>query len=164
MPKLGLKWVGRCFLSIVTPEHAYPLSRLSVHHLLIDSHRKNYQWKEIPFYPTNTKKLNSTSVTEYKTDMNITIINKYKKVNMTEHKTAMNITKIEKYKKPNMMEHKTDINITKINKYKKTEQHFYDGAQSRHKHYWNWQIQKKWAALLRRNTKQNTNTIRWTKQ
>ena len=54
---------------------------------------------------------------------------------MTEHKTAMNITKIEKYKKLNMMEHKTDINITKINKYKKTEQHFHDGAQSRHKHY-----------------------------
>ena len=67
--------------------------------------------------------------------MNITKINKYKKLNMTEHKTAMNITKIEKYKKLNMMEHKTDINITKINKYKKTEQHVYYGAQSRHKHY-----------------------------
>ena len=38
---------------------------------------------------------------------------------MTEHKTDMNITKIEKYKKLNMMEHKTDMKITKIDKYKK---------------------------------------------
>ena len=36
---------------------------------------------------------------------------------MTEHKTDMNITKIDKYKKPIMIEHKTDMNITKIEKY-----------------------------------------------
>ena len=54
---------------------------------------------------------------------------------MTEHKTDMNITKIEKYKKLNMTEHKTDMDITKIEKYKITEQHFCDGAQNRHKHY-----------------------------
>ena len=37
---------------------------------------------------------------------------------MTEHKTDMNITKIDKYKKLNtnsMTEHKADINITKYN-------------------------------------------------
>ena len=55
---------------------------------------------------------------------------------MTKHKTYINITKIEKYKKLNMTEHKTDMNITKIDKYKKTEQHFFDGAQNRHEHYW----------------------------
>ena len=38
---------------------------------------------------------------------------------MAEHKTDINITKIEKYKKLNMTEHKTDMNITKIDKYKK---------------------------------------------
>ena len=43
----------------------------------------------------------------------------------------MNITKIEKYKKLNMAEHKTDMNITEIDRYKKTEQHFYNGTQSR---------------------------------
>ena len=31
---------------------------------------------------------------------------------MTENKTDMNITKIDKYKKLNMTEHKTDMNIT----------------------------------------------------
>ena len=36
---------------------------------------------------------------EHKTDINITEINKYKKLNMTEHKTDMNNTKIDKYKK-----------------------------------------------------------------
>ena len=40
---------------------------------------------------------------------------------MAEHKTDINITKIEKYKKLNMTEHKTDMNITKIDKYKKKE-------------------------------------------
>ena len=42
----------------------------------------------------------------------------------------MNITKIEKDKKLNMTQHKTDINITKIDKYKKTERHFYRGIQN----------------------------------
>ena len=38
-------------------------------------------------------------MTENKTDMTITKINKYKKTSMTEHKTDMNITKIEITKK-----------------------------------------------------------------
>ena len=73
-------------------------------------------------------------MTEHKTGMNITKIEKYKKLNMTEHKTDMNFNKIEKYKKlssTSMTEHKTDMNITKIHKYKNTEQHFYDGTQNR---------------------------------
>ena len=41
-----------------------------------------------------------------------------------------------------MTEHKRDMNITKIEKYKKAERNFYCGAQNRHEHYWNWQIQK----------------------
>ena len=36
-----------------------------------------------------------------------------------EHKTVINITEINKYKKLNMTEHKTDMNNTKIDKYKK---------------------------------------------
>ena len=51
-------------------------------------------------------------MTKHKTYINITKIEKYKKLNMTEHKTGMNITKIDKYKKLNMTEHKTDMNIT----------------------------------------------------
>ena len=35
---------------------------------------------------------------------------------MTGHKTDMDITKIEKYKKLNMREHKADMKITKIEK------------------------------------------------
>ena len=34
---------------------------------------------------------------------------------MTQHKTHMNITKIDKYKKLNMTEHKTDMNIIQKN-------------------------------------------------
>ena len=33
---------------------------------------------------------------------------------MTEHKTDMNISKIDKYKKLKMTERKTDLNITNI--------------------------------------------------
>ena len=40
MPRVDLKWVGKCCLSIVKLGHAHPLSRLSVHHLLRDS-----RWK-----------------------------------------------------------------------------------------------------------------------
>ena len=65
---------------------------------------------------------------EHKTDMNITKIDKYKKLNMTEHKTDMNIT--EKLSSTSMMEYKTDMNITKIDKYKKLKQHFYRGIQN----------------------------------
>ena len=65
---------------------------------------------------------------EHKTDMNITKIDKYKKLNMTEHKTDINIT--EKLSSTSMMEYKTDMNITKIDKYKKLKQHFYRGIQN----------------------------------
>ena len=41
---------------------------------------------------------------EHKTDMNITKIDKYKKLNMTKHKTDMNIT--EKLSSTSMMEYK----------------------------------------------------------
>ena len=49
---------------------------------------------------------------------------------MTKHKTDMNITKIDKYKKMksnSMTEHKTDMNITKYN----TD---HDRTQNRHEH------------------------------
>ena len=54
---------------------------------------------------------------EHKTDMNITKIDKYKKLIMTqEHKTDMSITKIKKntkkLKSNSMTEHKTDMNFT----------------------------------------------------
>ena len=65
---------------------------------------------------------------EHKTDMNITKIDKYKKLNMTEHKTDINIT--EKLSSTSTMEYKTDMNITKIDKYKKLKQHFYRGIQN----------------------------------
>ena len=65
------------------------------------------------------KNLNGTSMTEHKTDMNITKIEKYKKLNMAEHKPDMSITKIEKYKILNITENKTDMNITKVDKYKR---------------------------------------------
>ena len=71
---------------------------------------------------------------EHKTDMNITKIDKYKKLNMTELKTDINIT--EKLSSTSMMEYKTDMNITKIDKYKKLKQHFYRGIQNWHEHYW----------------------------
>ena len=40
MHREDLKWVGRCCLSVVTLGHAYPLSLLSVDHLLRDFHQK----------------------------------------------------------------------------------------------------------------------------
>ena len=49
---------------------------------------------------------------------------------MTKHKTDMNITNIDKYKKMksnSMTEHKTDMNITKYN----TD---HDRTQNRHEH------------------------------
>ena len=49
---------------------------------------------------------------------------------MTEHKTDMNITKIDKYKKT---EHHGTQN--RHEKYKKTERHFYGAAQNRYEHY-----------------------------
>ena len=47
-----------------------------------------------------------------------------------EHKTVINITEINKYKKLNMTEHKTDMN-----KKKKQNQQFYEEAQNRHQQY-----------------------------
>ena len=70
--------------------------------------------------------MNSNSVTEHKTDMNIT---KYKKLNMTEQKTNIAITKIDKYKKLNnnsSTSHKINILNTKTD---------HDGTQNRHEHY-----------------------------
>ena len=55
MPIVGLKWVWRCCLSIVTLGHAYPLSRLSLHHLLRDSRRK-LPMKRISFLPNKYEK------------------------------------------------------------------------------------------------------------
>ena len=53
---------------------------------------------------------------KYKTDMNITKIDKYKKKmsrnSMQEHKTDISIIKIEKCKNLNIKEHKTDTSIT----------------------------------------------------
>ena len=63
-------------------------------------------------------------MTQDKTDMNITKIEKYKKLNMAEHKTDMNITKIDKYKKLNsssMAKYKIDMDITKYKKLNMTE-------------------------------------------
>ena len=68
---------------------------------------KYLQRRTLPKLANTNKKLNNTPLTEHKTDMNITKINKYKKMSNTS--TA---------------EQKTDININQINKYKKTEQHF----------------------------------------
>ena len=65
-------------------------------------------------------------MTEHKIDMDITKIEKYKKLNMTEYKIDVNITNIKKYKKnPTKMNstsitgHKTDMNMIKVNKYRK---------------------------------------------
>ena len=50
MLRIDLKLVGRCCLPIVMLGHPYPLSGLSLHHLLRDS-AENCQCKEVPFYP-----------------------------------------------------------------------------------------------------------------
>ena len=66
MPRVGLKWVGRCCLSIFTLGQAYPMPRLCVHHLLRDSRRKlPMKWNS--YLPNKYKKLNSTSTTKTKT-------------------------------------------------------------------------------------------------
>ena len=93
------------------------MPRFSVHHLLRDS--KTVNEKKFLSTPKIQKNLNGTSMTEHKTDMNITKIEKYKKLNMAEHKPDMSITKIEKYKILNITENKTDMNITKVDKYKR---------------------------------------------
>ena len=49
-------------------------------------------------------------MTEHKTDMSISKIDKYIKMNMTEHKTDMNIA--EKLNSTSTAEYKTDMNIT----------------------------------------------------
>ena len=67
---------------------------------------------------TNTKKLNSTSSTEHKTDMNITKINKYRKTEQHFYdgtQKDMNVTKIDKYKKlkcTSTTENKTENDYT----------------------------------------------------
>ena len=51
MHRVGFKWVGRCCLSIDKLGHVYPLSRLSVNHLLRDSYQKLSM--KINFYEPN---------------------------------------------------------------------------------------------------------------
>ena len=67
IPEVGVKWAGRCCLSIATLGHAYPMPHLSVYHLL-----RNCQRKEIPFYPITDLHFNWETI-------NITKINKYNK-------------------------------------------------------------------------------------
>ena len=55
MPRIDLKWVGRCCLSIFTLGYAYPMAYLSVHHLLRDSRRK-LSMKRNSFLPNKYKK------------------------------------------------------------------------------------------------------------
>ena len=55
MPRVCLKWVRRCCLSIVTLGHAYQMPRLSVHHLLGNSRRKLPMEKN-SFLPNKYKK------------------------------------------------------------------------------------------------------------
>ena len=92
MPRVGLKWVGRCFLSIVMPGYAYPSSRLNVHHLLKDSRRK-LPMKRNSFLPNKSKKrINTTSTTKTKT-------NKYTRILRCTLLT-LTLLKLKKYKKP----------------------------------------------------------------
>ena len=61
------------------------------------------------------KQIHSEIKTHNKRLKNINQIEKYKQLNMTEHKTDLNITKIDRNQKLNrnsMTEHKTDMNIT----------------------------------------------------
>ena len=55
--------------------------------------------KRFPPKTANEKKFLSTQqIQKNCTDMNITKIEKYKKLNMTEHKTDMNVTEIQNTK------------------------------------------------------------------
>ena len=73
----------RCCQSIITLRHAYPLSRLSVQHLLRDFHRK-LSIKTILFYPItdhyfNGEPMNITKIKEYsKKKLNSTFTTKIK--------------------------------------------------------------------------------------
>ena len=61
----------------------------------------------------NTKKQNSNSTTEHKTDMNITKMNKYKKLNntsTTKHKTEHNYTMLNQA----INKHKSNKGVTNL--------------------------------------------------
>ena len=93
---------------------------------------KNWTWRNTKqtwtlLKLTNTKKLNSNSMAEHKTDINIT---KCKKLIMTEHKKDINITKIEKYKKITWRNTKQTWTLLKLTNTKKNEQHFYRRIQN----------------------------------
>ena len=67
--------------------------------------------------------------------MNIT---KYKKLNMTEHKTDMSITKIDKYIKNWTAIQWRSTRHNQIQKYKhyQIQKTKHDRTQNRHEHYW----------------------------
>ena len=90
MPRVGLKWVGRCCLPIVTLRHAYLMPRLSVYHLLRDSCRKLTMNRNF-FLPKKYKNLNSTSTTKTKT-------NKYTRRLRYTWKTLLKLKNTEKLK------------------------------------------------------------------
>ena len=82
---------------------------------------------------------------------------------MKEHKKDMNITIIDKYKKNkklkniSMTKHKTDMNITEFEKCKKTEQYFYSGTQNRiHIHFG--EPNNKHTKIQQRNNKPQNST------
>ena len=97
-------------------------------HLQIKMHLKNIKIEEY-------KKTWSTKYQRINTQPIKTKNNQIHLQNKIHNEHFNNIDTTGKYKKLNMTEHKTEMNVTKIDKYKKTEQHFYDGAQSRHEHY-----------------------------
>ena len=85
MPRVDLKWVGRCCLSIVTLGHPYPLSRMSVHHLLRYPRRKLAMKIIISFL--------------HKKKINWAALDKSKRVYSQMKMHLKNFTKIENYKK-----------------------------------------------------------------
>ena len=125
MPRVGLKWVGRCclswtHLSSATLECTSPVKR----------------------FPVRTANLNNTSATKTRT-IKYTHRLRYPwwtllKLSNIKNKQQFydgEKNKHTKYKKLNVTEHKTDMNITKINKYnEKTEQYFYNENKNKQVH------------------------------
>ena len=152
MPRLGLKWVTKCCLFIVTFGHAYPLPCLSVHHLKRNSFLQNKYWKSEQHFCNEDKnkqvrsqiKIHLKNITKLKNTKNWST--KHQRINTQPIKTKtikythrlryitstwitlLKLANTKTIQKLNMKEHKTDMNIIRIDKYKKTEQQFYDGA------------------------------------
>ena len=158
-PRVGLKWVCRYFLSIFIIRPAYPLPRLSVHHLLRDSKTVN----EKKFLSTPKIQKKTWTVLLWRNTKQTWTLLKLKNTKnwiwQNTNQTDMSITKIEKYKILNITENKTDMNITKVDKYKRN---WTTLLRRNAKLTWTWM--KNWAALLRRNTKQITTTLWWIMQ